>query len=118
MPEISVAFRRDKLEFKTSEKLKEVVRSEVIRRFSTNEVTLTSDGFTFLFHEEGLWDELTHDVIVKIPLHFFPARLVVSTNTNAREIATAITKALHDLTDELSVGVLLPFSELGWGAQS
>lgn len=85
--------------------------------FSSESIELTEDDFTVIFHEAGKWDQLTHDIVVRVQLHAFPERLV---DTDAKATAFAEDLALEFRTmfvldKDLTVGVSLLVTEIGWG---
>lgn len=84
--------------------------------FSAPENELSGGKFNvkYLVPDDG--DELTCDVIVRIPLHHYPSRLE-HTDKKALGLAEAIMSALADAgcTDALTIGVSLGVHEIGWG---
>lgn len=112
MPRVVVEYREGFLDDFGIGRLKNLIRREAIERFSTRTVALKDDDFSFIFHKAGQYDELTHDIIVRLELHFFPERLIVPSDVNAQEVAEAIAVRITNST----VGVSILFCEIGWGA--
>jgi hypothetical protein len=97
--------------------IKTVVRRVGSARFSTEERQLRLEDFSFKFVRPEKYDELTHDIIVRIRLHAFPSRLV-GTDDRCKEIAEGISNELLFGSDiqVITIGVELMVCEVGWGS--
>lgn len=97
------------------EALKKAVSNFCSNFFSTKDLQLNRNDFSFTFTEAGEHDELTNDLIVRIQLHAFPERLSRIDDSSAT-FALVIADEIAMFTDfNLTVGVSLLFAEIGWG---
>lgn len=118
MPGVDVYYRYGVMSPKVAAAIKEAVRRYGAPTFSTPEITLSEDDFSFKFHQPEKYDELTNDLIVRIRLHHFPERLL-DTDGKSEAIALVIGLALSQLEDfnpERTIGVEILVTEIGWGA--
>lgn len=117
MPGVDVYYRYGVMSPEVADAIKETVRRYGASVFSTSEIELSQNDFSFKFYPPEKYDELTNDLIVRIRLHHFPERLV-DTDGKSRAIALAIGLALFQIEDfdpQRTIGVETLVSEIGWG---
>lgn len=118
MPGVDVYYRYGVMSPQVADAIKEAVRQYGAPTFSTSEITLSEDDFSFKFHRPEKYDELTNDLIVRIRLHHFPDRLL-DTDGKCKAIALIIGLTLSQIEDfnpERTIGVEILVCEIGWGA--
>ena len=117
MPGVEVLFSY--MDSDTAHAIKSAVRVFGAKEFSTPAITLTEKSFSFKFSEKAGFDELTHNIIVRIRLHNDEqgVRRMADLDQVAKRLAEAIVAEIEKVPRSYSktVGVELMLVPIGWG---
>jgi hypothetical protein len=120
MPGVEVTYKATYMNVLAADALKQTVREVGHKRFSTEDIQLTPDDFSFKFLRPHNYDELTHDIIVRIRMQDHPFRRSQSPDLMAGQLANRIHMAMRQSVGmpPFTVGVELVLTEIGWNASS
>lgn len=116
MPGVEIHSKTGYMNGIVADAIKLTVRQVGHKRFSTDDILLTPDDFSFKFAPECDLDELTHDIIVRIRMQDHPFRRSQSPDIMAGQLAGRIHAAIegHYPGEAVTVGVELTLTEIGW----
>lgn len=117
MPAVEVLYKHGSMEENVADAVKATVRRIGSRRFSTTDLQLSENDFSFKFYEPTKYDELTHGIIVRIRMQDNAFRRSQSPDIMAGQMAGAIHEAIASLFidgRQPTVGVELNLTEIGW----
>lgn len=122
MPGVDVLYRQSSMNRQVAQAIKETVRRVGHKRFSTPDIQLGPEDFSFKFLQSHPFDELTHDIIVRIRMQDHPFRRSQSPDRMAGQLADRIHLAVmanHEPVEPpLTIAVELMLVEMGWNASS
>jgi hypothetical protein len=122
MPGVDVLYRHRSMNRHVAQAIKETVREVGHKRFSTPDLQLEPEDFSIKFLQSHPFDELTHDIIVRIRMQDDPFRRSQSPDRMAGQLANRIHLAVmasHEPAEPpLTVGVELMLVEMGWNTSS
>lgn len=120
MPGVDVLYKYDSMNRHMAQAIKETVREIGHKRFSTSDIQLGPEDFSFKFLQSHPFDELTHDIIVRIRMQDHPFRRSQSPDRMAGQLANrihlAVTATQVQIEPPLTVGVELLLVEMGWNS--
>lgn len=117
MPAVEVLYKHGSMEENVADAIEATVRRIGSRRFSTTDLQLTEDDFSFKFYDPSKYDKLTHGIIVRIRMQDHPFRRSQSPDIMAGQMADTIHEAITPLfigRSTPTVGVELNLTEIGW----
>jgi len=118
MPGVDVIYKKTHMNPYAAVAVKDTVREVGHKRFSTPDLQLTPEDFSFKFLAANDYDELTHDIIVRIRMQDHPFRRAQSPDRMAGQLANRIHLAIMakhaPIEPPLTIGVELMLVEMGW----
>lgn len=121
MPAVDVYYEVGFMEDPVADAIVTVVSGFGQVEFSTSELRLGPDDFSFKFHQPSRFDKLTNDIIVRIRLDDCVERLERVDDAMAKSLAHDIGLLVRDHFEAErlpTIGVELLLANISWGAMN